>query len=405
MGSLEREHFPDLPSSNEPESSAEAPPLTLTELHSRWLTRRRESWRFQKERLRDSVLVMRREDKEKEMELKSLYGTNVLFDDEGYLYIIQWQTPATIRKPELYAILWPPWVRNTDVTAYLERIPKRRPNISRAKLVKIRGLEEAIRMTRHVRESYLPEEGELTQQTRELIAQIRTLSSTFSRSRELTPLQIQELTIETRRLIESSGLTASRLPRVTKAVERVWRAATMKDKTGRLNPTACRQMLFSALIGMTQELEMKYPQVQTKYSSFEAAWTFERAQERWILAQARKGLSHFLQSAIYRHPHLLRQMTKRQLAVVKRGMIAYLRNISQELENQVRLRPYKPIAHEVILGIRGGEGYQKTDWGGIPAIEYVDKEDFGLAGRRLKVCVERLDSVLEAYKLIEKETT
>jgi len=281
-------------------------------------------------------------------------------------------------------------------------VPKQRRHLSRAKLIKIRGLEEAIRFTRHVRESYLPEEGEITQQTRELITQIKRLSSTFARSRELTPLQIQMLTVETRDLIETSGLTTSRLPRVLEAVGRVWRAATMQDRTGRLNPTACRQMLFSALIGMTQELEMKYPQIQTKYSSFEAAWRFERAQERWVLASAKEGLSSFLQSVVYRHPHLLREMTERHLAVVKRGMIVYLRNVSQELANQVRLRPYKPVAHEVILGVIGGEGYRKTDWGGVPAIKYIAKGSFGYAGRRLKACIERIEGVLEAYESVEK---
>jgi len=402
MGSLEREHFPDLPSSNEPESSAEVPPLTLTELHSRWLTRRRESWRFQKERLKDSVLVMRKEDKEKEKKLKSLYGTNTLFDGEGYLYVVQWQTPARVGKPELYTILWPPWVRDKDTVAYLERVPKQRRHLSRAKLVKIRGLEEAIRFTKHVRGSYLPEEGEVTQQTRKLIAQIERLSSTFARSRELTPLQIQTLTVETRDLIEASGLTTSRLPRVLEAVDRFWRAAPMRDKTGRLNPTACRQMLFSALISMTQELEMKYPQIQTKYSSFEAAWKFERAQERWSLHQAEEGLSRFLESVVYRHPRLLSKMKRGELAVLKRGMIAFLRNISQELKNQVRLRPYKPVAHEVILGILGGEGYRKTDWGGVSAVEYIAKGSFGYAGRRLKACIKRIEGVLEAYESVEK---
>lgn len=387
----------------EKESSVETSSSALEELHSRWLTQRRESWRFQKGRLKDSVLVMLREGKEKEKQLRSLYGTNALFDKEGYLYVVQWQTPAIVKKPELYTILWPPWVKDENVTSYLEQIPKQRSNVSRAKLVKIKGLEEAIRFTQHVKESYLPEEGELTQQTRELVVQIKHLSSTFARARELTPSQIQKLTVQTRKLIESSGFATSRLPRVVEAVERVWRAATMKDKTGRFNPTACRQMLFSALVGMTQELEMKYPQIQTKYSSFEAAWRFERSHERWLLAQAKENLSNFLNSVVYRHPRVLGKMTEKELALIKKGMIVYLEKITHELADQIKLRPYKPIAWEVVLGIVGGEGYQKTDWGGVPAIEYLAKGSFGYAGRRFKACIERIEGVLEAYESIEKK--
>lgn len=402
MGIPEKEHLVNKSFSRRSEPLTEAPSLKLEDLHSRWLRRRRESWRFQKERLRESVLVMRKEDKEQEKQLKSLYGTNALFDDEGYLYVVQWQTPARIRKPELYTILWPPWVRVKEAAVYLERVPEQRRHLSRAKLVKISGLEEAIRFTGHVRKSYLPEEGEITQQTRILIAQIKRLSSTFARSQDLTPLQIQELTNQTRSLIESSEFATSHLPRVVEAVDRVWRAATMKDRTGRLNPTACRQMLFSALIGMTQELEMKYPQIQTKYSSFEAAWRFERAQERWSLSQAQESLSRFLESVVYRHPRRLSRMRKGELTVLKRGMIAYLRKISQDLETQVRLRPYKPVAREVFLGILGGRGYRQADWGGVPAVEYIAKGSFGYAGRRLKACIERIEGVLEAYESIEK---
>lgn len=401
MGLPEREHLPNPPSDKV--EFSQRPSFTLTELHSRWLTQRRESWQDQEEKLRNTVLLMTGEQREKERGLKSLYGTNALFDEEGYLYVIQWQTLTHIKKPELYTILWPPWVRDERMTAYLEEIPKQRRHIARAKLVRIRGLEEAIRFTGHVRESYLPEEGEVTQRTRNLIAQIKRLSATFARPGELTPSQIQELTAETRDLIESSDLISSRLPRVLEAVDRVWRATTMKDRTGRLNPTACRQMLFSALIELTLELEMKYPQIQRKYSSFEATWRFERAQERWVLRQTKDGLSHFLQSAVYRHPYLLGKMTERQLQTEKQGMAVHLVNTCQELESQIKLRPYKPVAQGVILGLHDGEGYREAGWHGDSAVELIANGYFGRAERRINFCIRRIAKVLEEFESIEKK--
>jgi len=397
----ERETPTSLPSQDESRLSSRP---TLTELHSQWEGKRREAWLLRRERLRDTILLRLKTDRDKIGGLKPFHGI-AFIDKEGDLYVTQWRAMGSIKNPELYTVLWPLHISDEKTLPYLTQIPQQRPFLFRAQLVKVRGIEKAIRFTRHVREAYLPVEGERTERAREFIVQIKKLTDTFSQSYRLTLRQIEGLTRETRDLIQSSELDFSRLPRVQEAVDRVWRASTMRDRTGRINPTACRQMLFSALLAMTQELELKHPQVQIKYAGLEAALNFEREQTRWILEQARHGLIHFLRSNVFRQPYLLGKMSPKQLVAEKRGMITYIKKVSQELDNQVKLQPYKPVAQTVILGLQGGEEaeYRTAGWRGDSATELISQGYFNRARGRIWHCFRRMDNVLKEYESVEKE--
>ncbi|KPJ70618.1 hypothetical protein AMJ51_01440 [Microgenomates bacterium DG_75] len=376
---------------------------TLTELQTRWLKHTRESWLLRKERLRDTVLVRTLKDKEKIEELKPFHGVAHV-DDEGNLYISRWMAMSEIDDPGLYTVLWPK-ISEERMVEYLTHLPQSRPFLVRAQLARVSGVEKAIRLTDHVRKDYLPQEGERTLETRELVVQIRRLLTAYARSRDLTPRQIQDLTYETRNLIRTSGFATARLPAVQEAVGRVLRASDMKDQTGRYNPSACRQMLYSALTDLTKELELKHTQVQAKYAALKAVLEINRDQMRWTLSESKYGLAHFLKSAPYRQARSLATWSEKELVAVKKGMIANLRNICQELDSQIRLQSYRSVAQGIILGLQGGEkeNYQAAGWRGDSAVELITNGYFSRAESRIKFCLRRINNVLEEYESIEKK--
>jgi len=98
-------------------------------------------------------------------------------------------------------------------------------------------------------------------------------------------------------------------------------------------------------------------------------------------------------------------MSPKQLVAEKRGMIAYIKKVSQELDNQVKLQPYKPMAQSVILGLQGEEKEEcrAAGWRGDSAAELISQGYFNRARGRIWHCFRRIDNVLKEYESVEKE--
>jgi hypothetical protein len=380
-----------------------SPKRSLEELQASWLKKTREAWLLKEERLRDTVLVRKHEDEEKISQFEPFHDV-AHFDDDGVLYISRWVALAEIDDPRGYVVLWPR-MRSEKMTDYLTHLPQYRPFLFRAQLVRVSGVEKAMRMTDHVRQSYRPSEGVRNLETKELVSQIRRLLMAYGRSRELSPRAVQDLHSQTVNLIRNSGFFSTRLPRIQEAVKRVLEASDMKDRTGRLNPSACRQMLYSALVDLSTELELKQPQIQIKYAALKEVLGIYREQMRWTLTETKFALIHFLKSAPYRQSRLLATMSAKELMAMKRGMVAHLEGLCQELEGQVKFQPYKSVVTGVILGLRGGEeeSYQAVGWRGDSATELITQGYFIRAGRRIKFCLRRINNVLQEYESLEKK--
>jgi len=289
-------------------------------------------------------------------------GTSVRVSPEGDIFYPIWKERARILKPELYAPC-----SELPRGWSLERLLKsqRRP-ISEVIFHQVRkdggGVDTAIRAMDHVLEKY-EDRGKELAQVEQVEAQIKrailVLQETEGVPREEFEQGFEILYRQTLELLERSGMSRAASALKKDIARLLEEASTGKDRLGRRNPTAMLKKLEAAARRVSfRRNEADF--IIAKFEAMKAGLIGLKEHDLKIISNLRREMKVGLAAhQAFKFPEEGTTDRQRGILVGKIGSLIY------QLE-QVKVKPYKPVAVEAIRRLKEaqrfvGEGdYQKA---------------------------------------------
>jgi hypothetical protein len=275
-------------------------------------------------------------------------GTSVRVSPEGDIFYPIWKERDRVLKPELYAPC-------SDLPRgwSLERLLKsqRRP-ISEVVFHQVQkeegGVDTAIRAMDHVLEKYKNRGKELAQ-IKQVEAQInqalKVLQETKAVSHEEFERGFEILYRQTLELLEISGMSRAASALKKDIARLLEEASTGKDRLGRRNPTAMLKKLEAAARRVSfRRNEADF--IVAKFEAMKAGLIGVKEHDLRIISNLRHEMEVGLAAhQAFKFPEEKTTDRQRGILVGKIGSLIY------QLE-QVKVKPYKPVAVEAIRKLK-----------------------------------------------------
>lgn len=317
-------------------------------------------------RLPALLIIKETEFHERVENLPRLARTEVKYDEYGNIYYPTWRERTRVLKPEIYesrSKLRRGWSLEKTL-----RLAPRKPISEKVyhQVKKDEGsVEVAIRNMDHILAGYQVE-GEEVEEIKILQGQInQALDVLFEYPSQINPEEFEEgfedLHQETVRILEDLGMNNVILEVKKQLADLVDRGTRGKDWLERRNPRAMLLILEAGLKRVERRRRtMRF--IRDKFEPMKGALIRERDESREILQEIQKemGREGLAGHVLFSHPE--RGDTPLQRGVIRTRLDTTIRRLSQ-----IKLKPYRPVAKELIDRLKRaqalvGEGkYRKAN--------------------------------------------
>jgi len=269
-------------------------------------------------------------------------GTSVRVSPEGDIYYPVWRERVRVNKSELYA----PCSNLPAGWSFERLLASRRRPISEVVFYQVKknggSVEAAIRSMDHVLENYV-DQGKETEQVKKVKSQINQAIKVLQETKGVGKEEFEEgfdnLYRQTLKLMEDLGMKRASSA-LKKDVDRLLTfASTGRDKLGRKNQLVVLQRLEAVEKRVEYRLnEIEF--VKGKFLVNKTGLLVQREKDREILAEA----VHQFTSGLAGHV----AFEKGETTDLQKGiLLRVVSNLIYQL-GQVRVKPYKPVAVEII---------------------------------------------------------